>query len=347
MVTPRVWQVVRWGFAAVMIALAVDGLLTDVFPAAGCTLGRAAACVESGLEAYGAKPPRYDTALADWRKACDGGEVLGCQNLGVLFEHGRGVKRDAHEASVLYDQACQNESWIACRNLANLLVKGDGVPQDRGRARKLFELACAKGNALACNDVGWRFEDIPPAERARYYRRACEGGAGDGCDNWGTMLARGTGIAADQQEAKRVLNEGCVVQERGAACLALAELHEEGVFGVADRARVTKLYTRACELEEARGCSKAGVLDQANRAARFERALELLRRGCREGEAEDCADEVVIGLAAGKLPIGEARALLAGVCARHPSDRCRDHLQKLGYALEPEFGLLPMTAPPP
>ena len=42
-----------------------------------------------------------------YRGACDGGEALGCSNLGALFHDGIGVSRDAARALALYRQALE------------------------------------------------------------------------------------------------------------------------------------------------------------------------------------------------------------------------------------------------
>ncbi|MGB0507348.1 MAG: tetratricopeptide repeat protein [Pikeienuella sp.] len=55
-----------------------------------------------------------------WTKSCDGGNALGCANLGYMYDQALGVDRDLAKARALYTQACDmNESW-ACNRLAEM-----------------------------------------------------------------------------------------------------------------------------------------------------------------------------------------------------------------------------------
>ena len=49
-----------------------------------------------------------------YRKACDGGEMLGCYNLGVSYENGHGVRKDAAKAKQLYGRGCDGGLAEAC-----------------------------------------------------------------------------------------------------------------------------------------------------------------------------------------------------------------------------------------
>jgi len=55
-----------------------------------------------------------------YQKACDGGDVDGCNWLGVLYEKGRGGARDQEQARALYKKACDGGVGQACTNLRNL-----------------------------------------------------------------------------------------------------------------------------------------------------------------------------------------------------------------------------------
>ena len=42
-----------------------------------------------------------------YRQACDGGEMRGCNNLGVMYQFGDGVTQDLALALSLYQRACE------------------------------------------------------------------------------------------------------------------------------------------------------------------------------------------------------------------------------------------------
>src|SRR4051812_12546213 len=68
--------------------------------------------------------PTQTAAL--YQKACDGGQMLGCNNLGVFYEHGTGVGQDAAKAAALYQKACDGGEMRGCNNLGFLHEQGTG-----------------------------------------------------------------------------------------------------------------------------------------------------------------------------------------------------------------------------
>ena len=58
-----------------------------------------------------------DRAVGLFRQACDGGNILGCANLGVMYELGTGVPKDRNRAARLYRKACDGGNSEACENL--------------------------------------------------------------------------------------------------------------------------------------------------------------------------------------------------------------------------------------
>jgi TPR repeat protein len=59
-----------------------------------------------------------EQAMAYYEKACTGGEMDMCNNLGVCYYEGRcGVAKDDAEAAKLYEKACRGGYSGACYNL--------------------------------------------------------------------------------------------------------------------------------------------------------------------------------------------------------------------------------------
>ena len=52
---------------------------------------------EQGEAFYNNK--EYDKAAELFKKACDGGEMRGCHNLGVVYKYGNGVEKDFKKGS--------------------------------------------------------------------------------------------------------------------------------------------------------------------------------------------------------------------------------------------------------
>jgi TPR repeat protein len=89
-----------------------------------------------------------------YKKACDGGFALGCYNLGYLYENGSGVDKDLTQARLLYEKACNANISNGCSNLGVLYSLHEGVAQDDARALSLFLKSCDLGYALGCSNAG-------------------------------------------------------------------------------------------------------------------------------------------------------------------------------------------------
>jgi len=59
-----------------------------------------------------------------FQKACDDGIAKGCNNLGVMYYNGQGVKQDFAKAKELYGKACDMGLQIGCDNYRKLNERG-------------------------------------------------------------------------------------------------------------------------------------------------------------------------------------------------------------------------------
>ncbi|GIT51096.1 MAG: hypothetical protein Ct9H300mP15_13090 [Gemmatimonadota bacterium] len=69
-------------------------------------------------------PQDFARVASLYEQACDGGEPLACNNLGVRYHRGGGVVRDMDRAVGLYQQACDGGAMPGCINLANRYRSG-------------------------------------------------------------------------------------------------------------------------------------------------------------------------------------------------------------------------------
>ena len=82
-----------------------------------CEKGNAAACGRIGVRiAFGTfgYEQNYEEAFPYLEKACSGDDLWSCKELGILYEHGRGVEMNLEEAKRLYEMACTEEVLNAC-----------------------------------------------------------------------------------------------------------------------------------------------------------------------------------------------------------------------------------------
>jgi TPR repeat protein len=127
--------------------------------------------------AYGVEENKA-TALTFYRKSCDGGYMVGCNELADVEEA---------EAGKLYAKACEKNLWKACESLGLLYSNGaDGIPLDKVKAVSLFDKACKGGFMGACENLADAYMmgegvEEDPAEAKRLNKLACEGGAQEAC----------------------------------------------------------------------------------------------------------------------------------------------------------------------
>ena len=98
-------------------------------------------------------PPFLAVAVGprtSYEKACDGGNALGCHNLGVLYATGEGVPQDFVRAASLFERACVGGDADGCLTLGRMYYNGVGLAQNHTRSAALFERACAGGVVEAC-----------------------------------------------------------------------------------------------------------------------------------------------------------------------------------------------------
>ena len=103
-----------------------------------------------GMKAY--ESGNHKKAVTLFNKACEGGNATGCNNLGLMYDNGQGVKQDYHQAVKLYTKACEGGNAAGCSNLGLMYANGQGVKQDYHQAKELFGKACDGGEQVACDN---------------------------------------------------------------------------------------------------------------------------------------------------------------------------------------------------
>ena len=88
-----------------------------------------------------------------YRQACDGGSMLECNLLGIMYETGEGVTRDLGLAVTLFQRACDDGIMQSCNRLGVMYGNGRGVTRDLRRAVALFQRACDAGETPSCSEV--------------------------------------------------------------------------------------------------------------------------------------------------------------------------------------------------
>ncbi len=72
-----------------------------------------------------------------------------------MYDEGKGVAKDDYKAVELYRKSCNSGNAKGCNNLGVMYETGKGgLPVDYKKAIKLYRKACNMGIASACTNLG-------------------------------------------------------------------------------------------------------------------------------------------------------------------------------------------------
>ncbi len=91
----------------------------------------------------------FTTALKEWKPLAEQGDAIAQNNLGKMYQKGRGVLRDYKEAFKWFLLAAEQGHVRAQKNLAKMYEKGRGVPQNEKEAFRWYRLAAEQGDSDA------------------------------------------------------------------------------------------------------------------------------------------------------------------------------------------------------
>jgi len=96
----------------------------------------------------------FDTALREWMPLAKSGDERAQYNIGLMYEHGRGVPKDPHRAFKWYQRAAERGAVPAQHNLGTMYAAGVAVKKDLVQAYKWFHIAAVAGFGLAVDALG-------------------------------------------------------------------------------------------------------------------------------------------------------------------------------------------------
>jgi len=87
------------------------------------------------------------------RTECDNGNMKSCNNVGIAYSKGYGVKRDQRVATKYFAKSCTANYMDGCYHLGMARKHGRGVKRYSSKADALFKKACDGGNKNACLEL--------------------------------------------------------------------------------------------------------------------------------------------------------------------------------------------------
>jgi TPR repeat protein len=148
------------------------------------------------------------TIAADWyEKSAALSYDWAENNLGSIYESGRGRPKDEAQAAIWYRKAADQGNSLAQLNLGGLYEFGRGVSKDLPEAAKWYRKAADAGLAGGEYDLGRFYENglggVPQdkTEAARWYEKAADQNNAIAQNELGRLYSAGEGVAVDQDKA--------------------------------------------------------------------------------------------------------------------------------------------------
>ena len=134
--------------------------------------------------------------ITEWRRDAAQGKAYAQYNLGMMYDQGRGVRKDYAEAVKWYLLAAQQGNAHAQYNLGVMYSQGQGVRQDYIEALKWYRLAAQQGNADAQFNLGVMYSQGQGVRQNKtvakqWFGKACDNGDQGGCDAYRKMNEAG------------------------------------------------------------------------------------------------------------------------------------------------------------
>jgi hypothetical protein len=102
---------------------------------------------------------------AKWcRLAAEQGDIVSQNNLGIMYDNGRGVPQDYAQAVKWYRLAAEKGEAYAQHNLGNMYRDGKSVPQDYVQAHKWYNLAASRLSEKQSRDSAFESRDLLAAK---------------------------------------------------------------------------------------------------------------------------------------------------------------------------------------
>lgn len=228
-------------------------------------------------------------AVEYYQRGCDGGDMLGCNNLGNLYLGGFGVKQDVSRAVSLYKRACDKGEPDGCLNLGVVLVNPkDKKRYDPNRGLQVLARACKLGQVSGCHLAGvLGLGDEAKGQVALAVERlntACTSGVIESCMTLGNVYGKEDIGPTDLEKSKHFFGRACDLGKAD-ACVFLGKIH----LGK-DRERAHSYYMKACALGTATSCTVAGLdFQEGSGTARdLKKANALFEKSCAQKEPEGC-----------------------------------------------------------
>lgn len=165
---------------------------------------------------------------------------------------------------------------------------------DLPRAFDTYRKSCDSGERQGCNNLGLMYYNGEVAAKdlgraANLFKRACDAGGPGGCMNLGMMYVKGEEVPKDPERAADLFKRACDGNVSG-GCVNLGLMYAKGESVQQDLIRAAGLYLRACDGGNGVGCNLLGLLTEHGRGVPkdLSRAADFYKKSCAAGLDVGC-----------------------------------------------------------
>lgn len=202
-----------------------------------------------------------------WEEMAASGDGQAMNNLGVLYEQGRGGEADAGQAIHWFARAAQAGNAAGMSNYARLLEQGRGMPANPEEAARWFDIAARQGQPEAQYNLGYLYENgrgvtKDDAAAAAWYSRAASQHQPDALARLGHFYRLGKGVEKNLARAALLLYAAAMEGSEAAIAELEAMAREEPPRAKAVLFGQDLSETGRDEMRKALEAAKAAVLRQ-------------------------------------------------------------------------------------
>lgn len=152
----------------------------------------------------------YAKARRIWEELANNGNSQAMNNLGVLFDLGKGVEADPGRAAHWFAQAANAGNPSGMSNYGRMLEQGRGIPANVSEAARWFDQAARKGQPEAQYNLGYLYEHGHGVARddraaAAWYSRAAAQQQKEALARLGHFYRIGRGVEQNRERATLLL----------------------------------------------------------------------------------------------------------------------------------------------
>ena len=252
------------------------------------------ACNDLGT-IYSAIKLDHEKAFNAFKIACDNGDNNTCSAVAELYILGKGIDKDVQKGLEILNKNVEKENSKAMLIMSALYIQGAEIEKDYSKALNLGLKACDKGEALACRLVAEIYQNglgvaISNEKTFEFFKKSCVESDTSldtgGCVNAGAMLEMGVGTDKNTNEALKMYNTACSLDEK-VGCVNYGLL----LYKLKKYQESIKFNTKACDDKKiAKSCFITAVQYATNQGVNQNEQyiIKYLKLACEYGENEAC-----------------------------------------------------------